>query len=369
MTMTLTKLQAHDRVHNFSAGPSALPLPVLEQIQKDMLHLPGAGASVLEISHRSKDFDKILGEAESDLRTLLGISGSHKIFFLQGGASHQFAMLPMNLARGKRAGYLLTGEWGKKAYQEAQAVAEAEVLWSGASEKYCGLPPAGAYKTSPELAYVHYTSNETIQGVQFHHIPEAGGAPLVCDMSSDFLSRPIKTEQYGVIYAGAQKNVGPAGLTVVVMREDLVSRSAEDIAPIFKYATHEGSRYNTPPVFAIYAAGLTFKWLLNTYGNLKEVSAAGKDKAETLYGVIDASGGFYKPHAKKDCRSHMNVTWTLKDKKLEDAFLKEAEAHHLSGLKGHRSVGGMRASLYNAVPKESVSALAAFMTDFMKRNS
>jgi phosphoserine aminotransferase len=371
MTMTAVKPQAHNRIHNFSAGPSALPLPVLEQIQKEMLNLPGAGASILEISHRSAEFTRIIEEAEADLKKLLGIPAGYKVMFLQGGASQQFAMIPMNLASKAKVGYLVTGSWGSKALKEAKGITEASALWSGKEGGFSALPTVSDYTAAEDLAYVHYTSNETIQGVQFQNPPSAGSVPLICDMSSDFVSRPVDVSQYGLIYAGAQKNVGPAGMTVVVVREDLLARTPEALPTIFKYATHSdaGSCYNTPPVFAIYAAGLVFKWLLKTYGDLAGVAQANNDKAALIYAAIDNSEGFYKPHAAKDCRSPMNITWVLADDKLQDDFLKEAKAQHLIGLKGHRSVGGMRASLYNAVPKESAQALAAFMDGFRKKHS
>lgn len=369
MTATASNTLPHGRIHNFSAGPSALPLPVLEQIKEEMLHLPGARASVLEISHRSKDFERILGEAEADLRKLLGIGASHQVLFLQGGASQMFATIPMNLASGAKAGYLVTGAWGKKALKEAKAVCAATALWSGEADGFRGVPASGEFASDGDWAYLHYTSNETIQGVQFQSVPESGGAPLVCDMSSDFLSRPVPVERYGLIYAGAQKNLGPAGLTVAVIREELLKRAPASLPEIFKFSTHaeNGSLYNTPPAFSIYAAGLVLKWLLETHGSLEAVADYNLAKAALVYDAIDASGGFYKPHANADCRSPMNVTWTLADASLEGEFLKGAEAADLSGLKGHRSVGGMRASLYNAVPRESAEALASFMNDFRKR--
>lgn len=369
MTATASKTLPHGRIHNFSAGPSALPLPVLEQIKEEMLHLPGARASVLEISHRSKEFERILGEAEKDLRSLLGVPATHKILFLQGGASQLFATIPMNLASGKKAEYLITGAWGKKALKEAKTVCEAVAAWSGEKEGFRSVPADGEFTANADSAYLHYTSNETIQGVQFQSVPGSGGAPLVCDMSSDFLSRPLPVERFGMIYAGAQKNVGPAGLVVAVIEEGLLSRAPSSLPEIFKFSTHaeNGSLYNTPPAFSIYAAGLVFKWLLETYGTLEKVAEANAAKAALVYDAIDASGGFYKPHAAKECRSPMNLTWTLADEALDAEFLKEAAAADLSGLKGHRSVGGMRASLYNAVPRESAEALAAFMNDFRKR--
>ena len=369
MTATAAKSLPHGRIHNFSAGPSALPLPVLEQIKEELLHLPGARASVLEISHRSKDFARIIGEAEADLRKLLGIGHEYKVLFLQGGASQQFAMIPMNFSAGKKAGYILTGAWGKKALKEAATVAETEVLWSGAEGNFNSVPKPGSVEVPAGYSYIHFTSNETIQGVQFQGKPPVGDPPLICDMSSDFLSRPVKVSNYGMIYAGAQKNLGPAGLTVAIIHENLLSRTPENLPTIFKYGTHAegGSLYNTPPAFGIYAAGLVLKWLLETYGTLEKVEEANREKAQLVYDVIDGSGGFYKPHAQADCRSAMNLTWTLADESLEGEFLKEAATKDLSGLKGHRSVGGMRASLYNAVPRESAEALAAFMTDFKNR--
>jgi len=369
MTATATKALPHGRVHNFSAGPGAIPLPVLEQIKEELVHLPGARASVLEISHRSKDFDRILEEGEADLRRLLKVGPEYKVLFLQGGASQQFAMIPMNFSVGKKAGYLVTGAWGKKALKEATTIVDTEVLWSGEEGKFRAVPKPGTVEIPAGLSYIHFTSNETIQGVQFQGKPPVGEAPLVCDMSSDFLSRPVDVSRYSMIYAGAQKNVGPAGLTLALIKEDLLPRTPEKMPAIFKYSTHvDGdSRYNTPPVFGIYVAGLVFKWLLETYGTLEKVEEANRAKAGLVYDVIEDSGGFYKAHAEADCRSYMNVTFTLADEGLETEFLKEAAANDLVGLKGHRSVGGMRASLYNGVPVESVEALAAFMTDFKSR--
>ncbi len=369
MTATASKALPHGRIHNFSAGPGAMPLPVLEQIKEELLHLPGARASVLEISHRSKDFDRILSETEADLRRLYGIGPDFKVAFLQGGASQQFAMVPMNFSVGKKAGYILTGAWGKKAMKEAKTVVDTQVLWTGEEKNFSSVPKPGAVNIPAGLSYIHFTSNETIQGVQFQGKPPVGEAPLVCDMSSDFLSRPVDVSRYGMIYAGAQKNIGPAGLTVALIREDMLARIPEKMSAIFKYSTHTeaDSRYNTPPVFGIYAAGLVFKWMLETYGSLDKLEKANREKSALIYNAIETSGGFYKAHAEADCRSYMNVTWTLADSGLEAEFLKEAAANDLSGLEGHRSVGGMRASLYNAVPRESAEALAGFMTDFKNR--
>jgi phosphoserine aminotransferase len=370
MTATAPKSLPHGRIHNFSAGPSALPLPVLEQIKEELLHLPGARASVLEISHRSEDFQRVVESAEADLRKLLVIGPEFKVLFLQGGASQMFATVPMNLSSGKKAGYLVTGSWGKKALKEAKTVADAEALWSDEENGFKRVPKPAEVEIPADLAYVHSTSNETIQGVQYKSEIETGDVPLVCDMSSDFLSRPVDMAKYGLIYAGAQKNAGPAGLTVAIVRQDLLERAPEKMPAIFKYATHaeNGSLYNTPPAFSIYAAGLVFKWLLETYGSLVKVAEANEKKAALIYDAIDGSGGFYLPHAEGGCRSPMNVTWTLADSKLDAEFLKEAASADLSGLKGHRSVGGMRASIYNAVPRESVEALAAFMNDFREKH-
>ncbi len=356
----------HPRIHNFGAGPAALPLSVLEEAQRDLLSLPGVGVSVLEISHRSKHFDAIQQETITNLRQLLGLAPEQHVLFLPGGASLQFTLLPMNLCpEGSKADYIVTGTWSDKAAKDAEAQGKGRRLWSGKADNYTRLPRAEELSLDPDSAYLHYTSNETIHGVQFHHVPEAGAVPLICDMSSDFLSRPVEGSRYSLIYAGAQKNAGPAGVTVVIVHEAMLGRSAASLPPMLSYALQakENSIYNTPPVFPIYIVMLVTRWLLAN-GGLSGIAQENEAKAQRLYSVIDASAGFYRPHAQVDCRSRMNVAWRLPSEELEKKFLDQAKARGFDGLKGHRSVGGIRASIYNAVPKVSVDALAGFMEDF-----
>lgn len=364
------------RVWNFNAGPSVLPLPVLREIQSDLLALPGVGKSILEISHRSKHFQAILDEAEANLGRLLGLGDAHRVLFLPGGATLQFSMVPMTLLRSAAgaegsgsADYIVTGSWGAKAVKEAAKEGTARVAWNGSGEGYVRVPEAGETDLDPNAAYVHFTSNETIQGVEFFAEPEVGDVPLVCDASSDFLSRPLPMERYGLLYAGAQKNAGPAGVTVVIVREDLVERAPDGLASMLDYRNHiaKDSAYNTPPVFAIYALMLVTRWLLDEMGGLAGIEERNREKAERLYRAIDESGGFYRGHARPEARSRMNVAFTLAEPELETLFLTRAEEQGLSGLKGHRSVGGVRASLYNAMPPEGVSALIRFMDDFRRR--
>ncbi len=359
------------RVWNFSAGPGMLPLSVLEEAQRDLLALPGVGMSVLEISHRSRWFDAIIGEAEQNLRALLRIPSHYKVLFLQGGASLQFAMVPMNLLAGGSADYLITGSWGEKAYKEAVKVGKARVAWNGKAENYTRVPRPDELELDPNAAYVHFTSNETIQGVQFPAEPPVGDCPLVCDASSDFLSRPIPIERYALIYAGAQKNAGPAGVTIVIIREDMLARTPENMPAMLDYRLQAENRslYNTPPVFAIYMVMLVTRWLRDTIGGLERMEQINREKASLLYEVIDQSGGFYRGHAHPEYRSMMNVTWRLPSEELEKEFLKEAETQQLYELKGHRSVGGCRASIYNAMPLEGVRALREFMLDFWRRKA
>lgn len=360
-----------ERIFNFSAGPAILPEPVLKQAQRDLFALPGVGMSVLEISHRSATFEQIIKEAEEDLRKLLGIPENYKVLFLQGGASLQFSMVPMNmLPKGDSADYILTGSWGQGAIKEAKKIGTVREAATTASTNFNRLPNSDELHLDPKAAYVHFTSNETIFGVEFNDEPNAGNVPLVCDMSSDFISRPVDVGKYGLIYAGAQKNAGPAGATIVIVREDLLERAPENLPAMLDYRNlaKNGSMYNTPPCFAIYICGLVFKWALNDVGGLDKVLAMNKAKAEVLYKAIDASDGYYRGHAEKDCRSLMNVTFRLPSEDLEKKFIKEATAAGLDGLKGHRSVGGLRASIYNAFPKAGVEKLVEFMSDFQKNN-
>lgn len=357
-----------DRVFNFSAGPAVLPVAVLERAREELLSLPGVGMSVLEISHRSPAFDAILERTLADLKALLGVGADHEIVLLQGGASLQFSMVPMNLLPGQpgAANYILTGTWGKGGLKEAQRVGAAHVAWDGGATNYDRLPTADEIALSDDPAYVHITSNETIQGVQWPSLPDVGQAPLVCDSSSDFLSTPVDISRYGLLYACAQKNAGIAGVTVVVIRKDLLERSPDSLPAMLDYRAFvsKGSRPNTPPVFAVYVLGLVCDWLLREVGGLEAVARQNAAKAALLYETLDASGGFYQGHAQPRCRSAMNVTFRLPSPELDQAFIAEAAAQGLSDLKGHRSVGGIRASVYNAMPVEGVQALREFMNDF-----
>lgn len=355
------------RVFNFSAGPSTLPLPVLQQAQAEMLDFRGTGMSVMEMSHRSAAFEHILAEAQADLRSLLGIPDGYRTLFLQGGASLQFAMIPMAfLNPGERADYVVSGAWGQKAVESARTLGEACVAWDGSEDNFRSTPseiPAGN-----GAAYLHTTSNETIHGVQFPGDP-AVEAPLVCDMSSDILSRPVDIAKYALIYAGAQKNMGPAGATLVVISDELLAKHKSNLPPMLDYRIHvkNDSMYNTPTTWSIYICGLVYKFLLAT-GGLEGAKARNEEKAELLYGAIDASEGFYQGHAVVEARSNMNVVFTLRDDSLTKTFVKEAEAAGFDGLKGHRSVGGCRASIYNAFPVEGCRELAGFMEAFAHRH-
>ena len=357
------------RVFNFSAGPAALPEAVLERAREELLDWHGAGMSVMEMSHRGKEFMSIAQQAEADLRELMAIPDNYKVLFLQGGASLQFAMVPLNLmGQGGRADYYLTGAWSKKAIAEAKRFGEVKVVADTSDSKFTTLPAEGSVSFSPDAAYVHYTPNETIQGVEFPYVPDTGDIPLVADMSSTILSRPIDVSRFGIIYAGAQKNVGPAGLTLVIVREDLIGKAAENVPVMLNYATHaeNGSMYNTPPTYAWYLAGLVFQWL-KEQGGLERMAEINRRKAAMLYDAIDASD-FYDNPVEKPFRSWMNVPFTLANPDLDAKFLEEAAAAGLKTLKGHRSIGGMRASIYNAMPEEGVKALVDFMAEFERRN-
>lgn len=360
-----------ERVFNFSAGPAVLPESVLKQAQQDLFTLPGVGMSVLEISHRSAAFEKIIAEAEADLRTLLAIPDNYKVLFLQGGASMQFTMVPMNLLpKGASADYLTTGSWGQAALKEAKKLGTVREAANTSDTNFNRLPSAEEIKLDPNAAYVHFTSNETIFGVEFQEEPNFGAATLVCDMSSNFISKPVDVARYGLIYAGAQKNAGPAGATIVIVREDLLAGVPEGLPAMLDYRNlaKNGSMYNTPPCFAIYLCGLVFKWALGE-GGLTAMQAKNAAKAKILYDAIDASDNYYRGHAEKDCRSLMNVTFRLPSEDLEKKFIKEATAAKLDGLKGHRSVGGLRASIYNAFPQAGVEKLVEFMANFQKDNA
>jgi phosphoserine aminotransferase len=358
------------RVYNFSAGPAVLPEEVLEQAREEMLDWRGSGMSVMEMSHRGKEFMSIAEQAEADLRELMAIPAGYKVLFLQGGASQQFAMVPMNLLRGKAgADYVNTGAWSKKAISEAKRYCAVNVAATSEASKFTTAPAQSDLQLKADAAYVHYTPNETIGGVEFPYVPETGDVPLVADMSSTILSRPVDVSRFGLIYAGAQKNIGPAGLTVVIVREDLVSEQVVDGTPtMLRYATHaaEGSMYNTPPTYGWYLAGLVFQWI-KKQGGLAGMAQINRRKAETLYAAIDGSS-FYRNPVEPSCRSWMNVPFTLANPELDPTFLSEAKKAGLVTLKGHRSVGGMRASIYNAMPEAGVQALVDFMADFEKRN-
>ncbi len=362
------------RVFNFSAGPAVLPLPVLEEAQRDLVALPGVGMSVLEISHRSKTFEAIIQECEANIRKLAGILENYHVMFLQGGATLQFSMVPLNLlAAGETADYITTGSWSEKALKEAKKVGSINVAFTGKTENYTRVPRKEEVKLTPNAAYVHLASNETIHGVEFHELPEVGYVPLVVDTSSHMLSRPIDIKKYGLIYAGAQKNMGPAGCTLVILRDDLLQKAKanpayEKLPVMIQYGPHadDKSLHNTPPAFAVYIMNLVSRWLLNL-GGLEAMEKINIRKAAKIYAEIDRTG-FYRGHARKEDRSRMNVTFRLPSEALEEKFVKESKAAGLDGLKGHRSVGGLRASIYNAFPEEGVDALVAFMQDFEKKN-
>src|SRR5678816_2427594 len=358
-----------ERLHNFSAGPAVLPETVLEEAQRDLLSLPGVGMSVMEISHRSKTFDEIIHRAESGVRELLSIPDNYRILFLQGGASLQFSMVPMNfLPADGSADYILTGSWGKKALKEAKKVGAVNVASTMADGGFTRVPSRDEISLNPHAAYVHITSNETIEGVQWKREPDVGDVPLVVDSSSDILSREIDVDKYALIYAGAQKNMGPSGVTLVILRDDLLQRIPENLATMLDYRIHvqNKSLYNTPNTWGIYIMGLVCKWLQDQ-GGLAGMEQQNDDKAQLLYDAIDATD-FYRGHADVDCRSTMNVTFRLPAEDLDKKFVAEATAQGLDGLKGHRSVGGIRASIYNAFPRAGVEALVSFMQDFERRN-
>ncbi|WP_255716240.1 3-phosphoserine/phosphohydroxythreonine transaminase [Rhodopirellula halodulae] len=361
-----------DRVFNFSAGPATMPVSVLREIQDEMLCYPGAGASIMEISHRDKLFVDVLHDAEATIRQLLNVNDDYSVMFMQGGATLQFSAIPANLLRGsgKRAQYVLTGSWGKKAIKEAKKEGDVDVLFDAAETNYDRLPAELACPA--DAAYMYYCSNETIQGVQFQDEPSCpDSVPLVSDASSDFLCRPLDINKYGLLYACAQKNAGPAGVSVVIMRKDLIEKADPNIPGYLHFKNHHDndSEWNTPPTFAIYALGKVARWLRDDMGGLEKMEAINREKSQQLYSVIDTSNGFYRGHAQPDCRSLMNVTFNLPSDELTAKFISEAADHKLSALKGHRSVGGIRASIYNAMPREGVDALASFMTDFASKNS
>lgn len=355
------------RIFNFSAGPAALPTEVLERARDELLDWHGSGTSVMEMSHRGKDFMSIAAKAEADLRELMAIPDNYKVLFLQGGASSQFAMVPINLLGDKTtADYLLTGQWSKKAVAEAKRYCDVNIVADTSDSNFTTVPAEDSLNFNPDAAYVHYTPNETIVGVEFPYIPESGDVPLVADMSSTILSRPIDVSKFGIIYAGAQKNIGPAGLTIVIIREDLIGKAKDNMPAMFDYKTHadSGSMYNTPPTYGWYLASLVFEWLKQK-GGLQGMAEINRKKAEKLYMAIETSD-FYSSPIDKNCRSWMNVPFVLANSDLDAKFVEEAAKQNLVMLKGHRSVGGMRASIYNAMPVEGIDALVSFMAEFEK---
>lgn len=358
------------RVFNFSAGPAGLPLPVLEKAQRELLEYPGAGASIMEISHRSKAFDEVHAGAKDGIAQLLNLPDDYAVLFIQGGASLQFTMLAMNFLAGKTADYIDTGAWSSKAVSEAKKHGAPKVAWTGKADNYVRVPQDAELTLNDDAAYVHYCANETIQGVEFFHTPDAKGKPLFCDISSSFMSRPLDITKYALLYAGAQKNIGPSGLAVAIIRKDLLELVPAGLPSLldYKVMADNDSLYNTPPCFGIYMIKLVTEWLINDIGGLEKMEAINRKKAGLLYGAIDNSGGFYRGHAHKDCRSLMNVTFTLPSEDLEKNFIKQATAQGMVELKGHRSVGGCRASIYNAMSVAGCEALASFMDDFAKKS-
>ena len=357
------------RIFNFSAGPAVLPLEVLEEAQQNLLALPGVGMSVLEISHRSKTFDDIIQGCEADMRTLAGIPDTYRVLFLQGGASLQFSMVPMNvMPAGGSADYIVTGVWSQKAVKEAKRVGTVRIAASTEGENFARVPKQSELQLDPSAAYVHMTSNNTIYGTEWRTLPDVGNVPLVSDTSSDMFGGPIDVRKHAIIYAGAQKNLAPAGVTLAIIRDDMLERSPSTMHSMLSYKVHaeNQSMYNTPPVFPIYIMRLVLKWLRNQ-GGLEAIEKRNTRKAEKLYSEIDRTG-FYRGHAHKDSRSRMNVTFRLPSEALEKKFAKDATAAGLDGLKGHRSVGGMRASIYNAFPEAGVDALVGFMREFEAKN-
>ncbi|HEY0873100.1 MAG TPA: 3-phosphoserine/phosphohydroxythreonine transaminase [Vicinamibacterales bacterium] len=357
------------RIYNFSAGPAVLPLEVLEEAREHLLALPGVGMSILEISHRSKAFDEVIQTAEADIRKLAGIPDGYHVLFLQGGASLQFSMVPMNLLpQGGSADYIVTGSWSQKAVKEAKRVGGVKIAATTEAENFARVPKQEELTLDPNAAYVHYTTNNTIFGTEFDYVPNVGNVPLIADASSDIFSGPIDVSKYALIYAGAQKNLAPAGVALVILRDDMLKRTPSSLPTMLQYTIHAQNKslYNTPPVFTIYVMGLVLKWLVKQ-GGLEAIEKVNARKAGKLYAEIDRTG-FYRAHAQPGSRSKMNVTFRLGNEELEKTFAREAAAAGLDGLKGHRSVGGMRASIYNAFPEEGVDALVQFMQEFERKN-
>ena len=357
-----------ERAYNFYAGPATLPLSVLEKAQEELLDYRGTGISILEISHRAKEFDDIMNEATALVHEVFLVPENYKILWLQGGASTQFYMVPANIMLpGKGADFVNTGTWSNKAIKEAKLYGQVNVVASSEDRKFCYIPKG--FKFNPDVSYVHIASNNTIYGTQWQKYPDTGDIPLVCDMSSDMMSRKVDIKKFGIIFAGAQKNIGPAGLTLVIVREDLIERAPTNIPTMVQYRTHaaKDSLYNTPPCFSIYICKMVLEWLKEN-GGMTWIEKRNKSKAKMIYDVIDGSDGFYKGHADSDSRSNMNVTFRLPTEELEGVCVKEGLARRLVGLKGHRSVGGMRASIYNAMPPEGVKVLCEFLKEFQEKN-
>ncbi|CAG7650441.1 Phosphoserine aminotransferase [Paenibacillus solanacearum] len=358
------------RAYNFNAGPAALPLEVLQKAQEELVEYRGIGMSIMEISHRSSQYEELNAETQQLLKELFAIPDGYKVMFMQGGASTQFATIPMNfLKSGQTAGYVLTGAWADKALKEAKLFGETKIVASSEADKFTRIPDLSGLQLDPNLAYLHITSNETIEGSQYQAYPGTGSIPLIGDMSSDILCRPVDVSKFAMIYAGAQKNLGPSGVTVVIMREDLLADSPKHIATMLRYDTHakNDSLYNTPPVYSVYMVNLVLKWIKEN-GGLTAMEKRNREKTDLIYQAIDGSGGFYRGVIEPGSRSIMNITFRMQNEELEKKFAKESEQHGFVGLKGHRSVGGLRASTYNAVPYEACKALAEFMADFQRRN-
>ena len=359
-----------NRVYNFNPGPAIQPLEVLKEAQAEFLNFQGTGESIIEISHRAKEFEAVLNQGKADIKELMGLGDDYEVLFLQGGASTQFAMIPMNFAVGGKVGnYVLSGSFASKAYKEAEILGVGHVAATSKAQDFRHIPTQDEIKLSDNAAYLHVCYNNTIYGTEYHYVPETGSVPLIADMSSDMLSRPVDFKKFSFIYAGAQKNLGPAGVVVVVARKDFLANSPTNIPTMLRYDTHveKNSLYNTPPAFCIYMVGKTAAWL-KKQGGLAVMAERNAKKAKLVYDAIDNSNGFYRGHADKDSRSFMNVTFRLPNEDLEKKFVEEAKAQQLCGVKGHRSVGGMRASIYNAMPYEGCERLAAFMDQFRKAN-
>lgn len=359
------------RAYNFNAGPAALPLEVLQKAQEQFVDYNGIGMSIMEISHRSSEYEQVNDETQSLLKEVFNIPDGYKILFLQGGASTQFSMIPMNfLKAGQAASYAHTGSWAEKAIKEAKLFGETVIAASTEADNFTRVPEASEINIAPNSAYLHITSNETIGGIQYQQYPDTGNVPLIADMSSDILCRPVDVSKFSLIYAGAQKNLGPSGVTVVIMREELLEQVPKNLPTMFSFATHakNNSLYNTPPVYSVYMVNLVLKWIKDN-GGLAAMERKNREKTALIYKAIDESNGFYRGVAQPESRSIMNITFRMQSEELEKKFVKESEQNGFVGLKGHRSVGGLRASTYNAVPYESCKALADFMADFQKRNS